>query len=135
MIYDDERGAADQPADPTQSGTNEVSRRKALGRLVAYTAPAMLALLVSEESVAQSATESDIRAKRDVTHVTRLPGGLNLYRYRYLWSDTAYVGVMAHEVAAMDPKAVARGANGYQRVDYGRLGLRLQTWDEWTAAA
>jgi hypothetical protein len=32
------------------------------------------------------------------------------------------------------PDSVLRGADGYLRVDYGRLGLRLQTWDQWTAA-
>jgi hypothetical protein len=29
------------------------------------------------------------------------------------------------------PAAVVRGPDSYLRVDYGRLGLRLQTWDEW----
>ena len=77
---------------------------------------------------------SDIRLKRDITQVGELDSGINLYSYRYLWSDTTYVGVMAHEVAAVKPEAVLRGADGYLRVDYGRLGLRLQTWDEWTAA-
>jgi hypothetical protein len=66
--------------------------------------------------------------------VGELASGLGLYRYRYLWSDTAYVGVMAQEVAAVMPEAVRRGADGYLRVDYSRLGLRLQTWDEWVAA-
>jgi len=32
------------------------------------------------------------------------------------------------------PQAVQRGADGYLRVDYGHLGLRLQTWDQWVAA-
>ena len=43
-------------------------------------------------------------------------------------------GMMAQEVAAVMPEAVQRGADGYLRVDYSRLGLRLQTWDEWVAA-
>jgi hypothetical protein len=77
---------------------------------------------------------SDIRLKRDIAQVGELDGGINLYRYRYLWSDTTYVGVMAQEVAAVKPEAVLRGADGYLRVDYGRLGLRLQTWDQWVAA-
>ena len=77
---------------------------------------------------------SDIRLKRDITQVRKLDSGINLYRYRYLWSDTTYVGVMAQEVAAVKPEAVLRGADGYLRVDYARLGLRLQTWDQWTAA-
>jgi len=41
---------------------------------------------------------------------------------------------MAQEVATVAPAAVLIGADGYLRVDYGRLGLRLQTWDEWRAA-
>jgi hypothetical protein len=78
-------------------------------------------------------TPSDIRLKRDIAQVGELDGGINLYRYRYLWSDTTYVGVMAQEVAAVKPEAVLRGADGYLRVDYARLGRRLQTWDQWVA--
>jgi hypothetical protein len=77
---------------------------------------------------------SDIRLKRDIRQVGELDGGINLYRYRYLWSDTIDVGVMAQEVAAVKPEAVLRGADRYLRVDYARLGLRLQTWEQWTAA-
>jgi len=79
-------------------------------------------------------TPSDIRLKRDIDLLERLDNGLGLYRYRYLWSDQLYVGVMAQEVATVMPAAVLTGADGYLRVDYGRLGLRLQTWEEWRAA-
>jgi hypothetical protein len=74
---------------------------------------------------------SDARLKRDIVLLARLENGAGLYRYRYLWSDTEYVGVMAQEIAAVVPEAVVRGADGYLRVDYARLGLRLMTWDEW----
>ena len=74
---------------------------------------------------------SDIRLKRDIAAVGRLANGLVLYRYRYLWSEQVYVGVMAQEVARIDRAAVVEGADGFLRVDYGRLGLRLMTWDEW----
>jgi hypothetical protein len=111
-------------------------RREAMQRMATYTAPAMLALLMSEKAVAQTtATPSDIRLKRNVTRVGSLPNGLNVYRYRYLWSDTAFVGVMAHEVAKTMPGAVKPGPNGYLRVDYARLGTRLQTFDEWVPRA
>jgi len=76
---------------------------------------------------------SDIRLKRDIEPIGQLANGLDLYRYRYLWSDQLYVGVMAQEVAAIEPAAVMRGADGYLRVNYARLGLRLQTWQEWQA--
>ena len=113
-------------------------RREALTRLAKYTAPAMLALLMSVEkgraAPCISLCESDIRLKRDIAQVGEVGNGIGLYRYRYLWSDTIYVGVMAQEVAEVMPEAVQRGADGYMRVDYARLGLRMQTWDQWTAA-
>ncbi|HTZ01090.1 MAG TPA: outer membrane beta-barrel protein [Xanthobacteraceae bacterium] len=79
---------------------------------------------------------SDVRLKRDVVLLARLDNGLGLYRYRYIWSDTVYVGVMAQEVALLRPDAVVRNAlDGYLRVDYGRLGFTLMTWPQWQAAA
>jgi hypothetical protein len=71
---------------------------------------------------------SDIRLKRDVALVGRRDDGLGLYSFKYLWSDTTYVGVMAQEVALVHPEAVVRDAlSGYLAVDYGRLGLSLMT--------
>ena len=74
---------------------------------------------------------SDIRLKRDITLLGRLDNGIGRYRYRYLWSDTIYVGVMAQEVLDIVPEAVITGADGYYRVNYARLGLRLMTWQQW----
>jgi hypothetical protein len=74
---------------------------------------------------------SDARLKRDVRPLARHDSGVMLYRFRYLWSDTEYVGVMAQEVALIRPDAVLRGADGFLRVDYGKLGLLLVTWNEW----
>jgi hypothetical protein len=80
-------------------------------------------------------TVSDIRLKRDVAEVGQLPDGLHLYRFRYLWSDTVYVGVMAQEALAIEPKAVVRGQDGYLRVDYDRIGFKFSTWKEWVGRA
>jgi len=77
---------------------------------------------------------SDVRVKRDITPVAKLENGLQLYRYRYAWSDTLYVGVLAQEVLEVAPGAVSRGADGYLRVNYARLGLRMQLWEEWVAS-
>lgn len=74
---------------------------------------------------------SDVRLKRDITPIAKLENGLRLYRYRYAWSDTLYVGVLAQEVLEVAPSAVLRGADGYLRVNYARLGLRMQLWEEW----
>jgi hypothetical protein len=124
---------------PDESKRDELldpKRREALGRLAKYTAPAMLALLASSaDTGAQPCVScaSDIRLKRDIAALGRHADGINLYRFRYLWSDTVHVGVMAQEVASARPDAVLQGADGYLRVDYARLGLRMRTWDEWTA--
>jgi hypothetical protein len=80
-------------------------------------------------------TVSDIRLKRDVAQVGQLPDGLHLYRFRYLWSDTVYVGVMAQEALAIEPEAVVRGQDGYLRVDYDRIGFKFSTWKEWVGRA
>ena len=117
------------------------ARRDFLKRAAAVgvAAPAVMLLLSVKPAHAPenyiSTDVSDIRLKRDIALLSRLDNGLGLYRYRYLWSDQVYVGVMAQEVEKVMPEAVARGADGYLRVDYQRLGLRLMTWHEWTESS
>lgn len=41
---------------------------------------------------------------------------------------------MAQKVEAVMSDAVVRGSGGYLRVFYGRLGLRMQAWEDWFAA-
>jgi hypothetical protein len=77
---------------------------------------------------------SDIRAKHGITLLGRLDNGLGFYRFSYNGSDAAYVGVMAQEVEAVMPDAVVRGSDGYLRVNYDRLGLRMQTFEDWVAS-
>jgi hypothetical protein len=77
---------------------------------------------------------SDVRAKHDIVLLGHLDNGLGFYRFSYHGSDAAYVGVMAQEVEAIMPNAVVRGDDGYLRVYYDRLGLRMQTWEDWVAA-
>ena len=78
---------------------------------------------------------SDAALKRDVVRIGELASGIGLYRYRYIWSDVFYVGVIAQEVQAVRPEAVTRSANGYLKVDYGLLGIRMTTWREWQACS
>lgn len=105
-----------------------------LGTLPTRLVGAKLSQDINKLAARVTVSFSDIRLKRDIVRLARLDNGIDLYRYRYLWSDQLYVGVMAQEVAAIMPDAVMRGADGYLRVDYARLGLRMQTWDEWVAA-
>lgn len=75
---------------------------------------------------------SDARLKRDIELIDRSFNGYNLYRYRYLWSEQLYVGVMAQEILAKQPEAVVEGNDGFLRVKYNKLGLKLQTWERWS---
>lgn len=58
---------------------------------------------------------------------SRLP----LYGFKYLDDDTEYVGVMAQDVLKVRPDAVSTGEDGFYRVNYSKLGLRMATRAEW----
>ncbi len=74
---------------------------------------------------------SDIRLKRDIEAIGTLANGLTLYKFKYLWSDTDMVGVMAQEVLNVVPEAVITGEDGFYRVNYDKLGISMMTFDEW----
>jgi polysaccharide export outer membrane protein len=80
------------------------------------------------------ALASDVRLKRDIRPLYVRDDGIGVYRYRYIWSDALYVGVLAQEVQEVRPDAVVRGADGYLRVDYERLGMQMQTCKIWMAS-
>ena len=78
---------------------------------------------------------SDRRLKRDIAWLGVTQNGINIYMFRYTWSDTAYVGVMAQELLA-DARfrhAVVRQPNGFYAVNYAKLGMRMTTLDVWQA--
>lgn len=76
---------------------------------------------------------SDIASKHDVVLLGHLDNGLGYYRFSYLGSNKAYVGVIAQEVQAVMPEAVTRGRDGYLRVYYEKLGLTFRTYRDWVA--
>ena len=71
--------------------------------------------------------------KHDVVLLGHLGNGLGFYRFAYLGSDKAYVGVIAQEVQAVLPDAVTRGRDGYLRVYYEKLGIKFQSYKDWLA--
>jgi hypothetical protein len=76
---------------------------------------------------------SDIALKHDIVLLGHLTNGLGYYRFSYLGSSKAYVGVMAQEVQGVMPDAVTRGSDGYLRVYYDKLGLTFHTYRDWLA--
>lgn len=76
---------------------------------------------------------SDLALKHDVVLLGYLDNGLGYYRFSYLGSTKAYVGVIAQEVEAVQPEAVTRGRDGYLRVYYDKLGIKFRTYKDWLA--
>ena len=128
QVFDLEAIQAGKAADPSLVGGDIVVVEESTGKVAFKTLKDLLPFAML------GALASDIRVKRDIVPVGHLANGLRLYRYRYVWSSTLYVGVIAQEVLEVVPAAVTRGRDGYLRVDYRRLGSRLQTWDEWVAS-
>lgn len=77
---------------------------------------------------------SDIALKHSIVQLGYLANGLGYYRFSYLGGTKAYVGVIAQEVERVMPEAVKRGSDGYLRVYYEKLGLKLRTYSDWLAS-
>jgi hypothetical protein len=74
---------------------------------------------------------SDIRVKQDIEPLGDADSVLPLYSFKYLDDETEYVGVMAQDVLKVRPDAVITGEDGFYRVNYSKLGLRMVTRAEW----
>jgi hypothetical protein len=68
---------------------------------------------------------SDRRLKADIRATgKRLPNGLPLYAFRYVWEEpgTEHIGVMVDEAREVAPHAVFRDISGFDKVNYAALG-------------
>lgn len=133
----------DENLDAALRGIDE-SRRVRLRRLIikgAFVTPIVASFAMSGLTVEVAAqapnstatksrplTPSDRRLKTDLTRIAAHPAGFGIYRFKYLWSDAEYVGVMAQEVLDVMPEAVVRGHNGLLRVDYAAIGMRMEQY-------
>jgi len=64
---------------------------------------------------------SDARLKRDIQRVGQTDAGLPIYTYRYAGQDDVQMGVMAQDVAWMQPEALGASVAGYATVHYGEI--------------
>lgn len=74
---------------------------------------------------------SDRRLKRNIKHLETLANGIKLYSFKYKFSDTTYVGVMAQDLLDTYPEAVHVDNRGFYMVDYDKLGIKMVTLEEW----
>lgn len=72
-------------------------------------------------TAAQFASLSDARAKEDIRHVGMTDGGLPVYTYRYAGDDTPQMGVMAQDVAQLQPHALGPMMGDFMTVKYGDI--------------
>ncbi len=71
-------------------------------------------------------SRSDIRLKHDLQLVGTTVYGLPVYDFEYNGQRGTYEGVMAQDVLKVKPEAVTTGADGFYRVNYNMLGLKLK---------
>ncbi len=64
---------------------------------------------------------SDIRLKENIRHVGSTNEGLPIYLYNYKGGNQMHMGVMAQDVAAMQPNALGPIVEGYGTVDYAEV--------------
>jgi len=76
-------------------------------------------------SIASLFAGSDIRMKEDIEQVGVSPDGHKIYEFNYIGKSTRYRGVMAHEVAKIDPMAVGI-RDGYLAVNYGKIDVNME---------
>jgi hypothetical protein len=71
--------------------------------------------------------ESDVRLKSDIEVVGKTVHSLPLYRFRYKnRPEQRFEGVMAQDVLKVMPDAVVAGEDGFFRVNYEMLGIRMR---------
>ncbi len=95
--------------------------------MIPLIALALIMLAASGSAPSTPPTPSDARIKRDIKSVGMAENGLPLYEFRYLFGRRKYIGVMAQDVLGHTPEAVVRSPFGYYKVNYGMLGLEMQT--------
>jgi len=85
----------------------------------------------TENAMRMMRMPSERRVKERIVRVGSLPLGLGLYlfEYRAAYRDAfghgRRLGVLAEEVEAVLPAAVCLDADGFKRVDYAALAMRL----------
>ena len=77
--------------------------------------------------------DSDSRLKTDIQSLGETSSGISIYRYKYLkdQTQTDYVGVMAQDLIETHPQALVIGEDGYYKVKYGELGMRMAKYEEY----
>ncbi len=131
----------DAHIDEALAGLDE-GKRDTLRRLVtgtAFVAPVVASFAMQGISIrpahaqvgssSNASLRSDRRLKKNVARIGTHASGCGIYRFNYLWSDIAYIGLIAQDVLQHVPDAVSVGPGDFLAVDYGALGLEMTRAD------
>jgi hypothetical protein len=70
-------------------------------------------------------TPSDLRLKENVIRIGTTRHGLPFYTFNYVGKPERYAGLIAQDVLSIMPEAVSIADDGFYRVDYQRLQIRM----------
>lgn len=71
--------------------------------------------------VASGVAASDPRLKENAYQIGSLDDGIGIYQFNYIGDNIPTVGVMANEVAEIQPDALGPVVDGFMTVDYDKL--------------
>ena len=77
---------------------------------------------------------SDYRLKSNIEMLDATANGHVLYAFDYkpeVGIDGRFVGIMAQDLQGQDRAAIVTRDDGFMAVNYGSLGLRMATWEQW----
>jgi hypothetical protein len=131
-----EKSSRTDQVDEALDGLDQ-NKRDTLKRLVrgtTFAAPVVASFAMQGISInpahaqpgsSSNVTVSDQRLKRDIEQIGTHESGVGIFRFKYLWSDTPYVGVLAQDVLEHVPEAVTVGPGDFMAVDYAALGMTM----------
>ena len=108
----------------------DAKNRKTLGMMPEYGAPVLMppsdrfsTFLNTAIGIAGLFT-SDVKEKENISYIGSSPQGHNIWEFNYIGDSKRYRGVMAQEVAKINPKAV-NVQDGVLAVDYSKIDVNM----------
>jgi len=122
-------GYTNAPATSINYLSNAIGATPTGGTTTQSGSPGLFNMLSTIAGIAaQAGAFSDVRLKKDIKQIGKLPNGMNLYKWAWNKIGKAIgadkfptFGVLAQEVQKTNPEFVVKGDDGYLRVNYSKI--------------